>query len=166
LIGNADQSLCGAALKLTGSVESIAHRTDVIVGERRSATEKAANTLALQAGAKAEAAVRDVENLRAQVGKDVVRMLAKARDGLESDLAAARDGAGALVETARREVEANTRAVVGMGPQATLRRGFAIARGADDRPITSREAATEAAEFSVEFHDGAVPVAVRRSVEG
>jgi exodeoxyribonuclease VII large subunit len=115
---------------------------------------------------KAETAGRDDENLRAQFGKDVVRMIARARDGLECDLAAARDGAGALVEAGRREVEAYTRAVVGMGPQATLRRGFAIARGSDDRPITSCEAATQAAEFIVEFHDGAVPVAVRRSEGG
>jgi exodeoxyribonuclease VII large subunit len=150
LIGTAEQTLCEAVSKSTRSIQSITHRTEVIVGERRSATEKAANTLALQAGAKAEAAGRDVENLKAQVGKDVVRTIARARDGLECDLVAARDGAGALVETARREVDANTRAVVGMGPQATLLRGFAIARGSDDRPITSREAAAEAAEFEVE----------------
>jgi exodeoxyribonuclease VII large subunit len=53
LIGTAEQTLCEVASKLTGSVESIAHRTEVIVGEKTSAIEKAATTLALQARSKA-----------------------------------------------------------------------------------------------------------------
>jgi exodeoxyribonuclease VII large subunit len=65
-----------------------------------------------------------------------------------------------LVEAARREIEASTRIVVGLGPQATLRRGFAIVRDAENRPVTSRAAALEDAEFSVQFQDGTVPVAV------
>ena len=53
--------------------------------------------------------------------------------------------------------------VVGLGPQATLRRGFAIARDAENRPITSREAAVQSRAFTVQFHDGTVPVANRGS---
>jgi exodeoxyribonuclease VII large subunit len=138
LIGTAEQTLCDAASRLTGSIESIAHRTEVILGERRAAIENAANTLALQAKATAETAGRDVEGIKAQVGKDVVRMTTRARDELECDLAAVKGGAGPLIERAHNEVEANTRAVVGMGQQATLERGFAIVRDPSDRPITSR----------------------------
>ena len=81
---------------------------------------------------------------------------------LECDLAAVAGGAGSLVEAARKEIEASTRMVVGLGPQATLRRGFAIARDDEGRPVTSREEAVRLPSFQVQFHDGMVPVSNQR----
>jgi exodeoxyribonuclease VII large subunit len=48
--------------------------------------------------------------------------------------------------------------VVGLGPQSTLQRGFAIARDDENNPLTSKEAAMQHASFRVEFRDGAVAV--------
>jgi exodeoxyribonuclease VII large subunit len=51
------------------------------------------------------------------------------------------------------------RLIVGLGPQSTLQRGFAIVKSIHGRPITSRAAAIEHAEWAVQFHDGTVQVA-------
>jgi len=59
-----------------------------------------------------------------------------------------------------------SRLTLGLGTQATLQRGFAIAKDAEDRPITSREAAMRSPEFAVQFHDGTVPGSVRGSEGG
>jgi exodeoxyribonuclease VII large subunit len=48
--------------------------------------------------------------------------------------------------------------VVGLGPQSTLQRGFAIVRHDDDKPLTSRAAALSHATFQVEFRDGRLAV--------
>ncbi len=159
-IGTAGQTLCDAGFKLVQSIEVISHRSEVILSEQRAAIEGAANVVALQATAKAEAAGRDLAHLKAQMDRDTTRLVTKAVDDLDCNLDAVAQGAAALVEMARREIELNTRIVVGLGPQATLRRGFTIARDAEGHPITSRESAMSKPEFTVQFHDGTVPVAV------
>lgn len=55
--------------------------------------------------------------------------------------------------------------IVGMGPQSTLQRGFAIVRDDDDKPLTSREAAMNHTSFQVQFRDGRVSVQNLESVE-
>jgi exodeoxyribonuclease VII large subunit len=161
LLGAMEQTLCEADLRLTQSIEAIAHRSRLQLGEQRSAIEKLANSITLQSQAAIRAADLDLGHLKAQMGRDAIRVFTKAADDLDCDLDAVVQGARALVEAARREIEASNRIVVGLGPQATLRRGFAIAKDSEDRPITSRKAAMRSREFSVQFHDGTVPVANR-----
>lgn len=165
-LGTTERAACEAGLGLERSLEIVAHRCELGLAEARSAIEKAAGAVAMQAMAKAEAAGRDLESIRAGVVRDATRRVTGAADDLACDREAVADGATSLVESARREVEASTRLVVGLGPQATLRRGFALARDVQGRPITSRESAIGSSGFAVEFHDGAVPVAVRESREG
>jgi exodeoxyribonuclease VII large subunit len=56
--------------------------------------------------------------------------------------------------------------VVGLGPQATLRRGFTIARDQEGRPVTSREEAVRLLSLQVQFHDGLLTVANRQDDGG
>jgi len=161
LIEAADEALCQADLGLRRSMESLAHRSEVVLGDQRAAVERAAHAVALQATAKVDAAGRDLGHFKIQVGRDSMRLATKAGDDLKCDVDAVTEGAGALVKASRREIEANARIAVGLGPQATLRRGFAIVRDAEDRPVTSRAAAKANTEFAVQFHDGTLPVAVR-----
>jgi exodeoxyribonuclease VII large subunit len=161
LLGAMEQSLCEADLRLRQSIEAIAHRSRLQLGEQRSAIDKMVNSITLQSRAAIRAADLDLGYLKAQMSRDAIRMVTKAADDLDCDFDEVVQVARTLVETARREIEASTRIVVGLGPQATLRRGFAIARDSEDRPITSREAAMRSREFSVQFHDGSVPVANR-----
>jgi exodeoxyribonuclease VII large subunit len=166
LIGVADQALHEADLQMRQSMDAIAHRSQLLLGQQRAAIEKAANTVAWQVTAKTGAAGRDLAHVKAQMERDAARLVTKAAEDLDCSLAAVAQGARGLVEAAHREIEASTRIVVGLGPQATLRRGFAIARDTEDRPLTTREAAMRCREFAVQFQDGTVPVAVRESREG
>jgi len=67
-------------------------------------------------------------------------------------------GAISITDDARKDIESFARIIVGMGPQSTLQRGFAIARDYDDKPLTSREVAMNHASFQVQFRDGRVAV--------
>ena len=85
-------------------------------------------------------------------------MVTKAVDDLDKSLSLLESGAISITDDARKDIENFARIIVGMGPQSTLQRGFAIARDNDDKPLTSREAAMNHASFQVQFRDGRVAV--------
>jgi exodeoxyribonuclease VII large subunit len=47
--------------------------------------------------------------------------------------------------------------IVGMGPTATLRRGFAIVRS-EGKPVTSANSARLHVDMEIEYHDGRIAV--------
>jgi len=59
---------------------------------------------------------------------------------------------------ANREIESLCREILGLGPRATLNRGFAIARSADGQAIVSAEQAKQYPELNIEFRDGVISV--------
>jgi exodeoxyribonuclease VII large subunit len=61
---------------------------------------------------------------------------------------------------ARSEVEHRISEVLGLGPQQTLQRGYAIIR-ADRRVVTSAAMARAAGTLNIEFHDGQLDVTVQ-----
>jgi exodeoxyribonuclease VII large subunit len=77
-----------------------------------------------------------------------------------------RSGAGLALVSARYATESHARLVVGLGPGATLRRGFAIVRDADGRPVTNRESAAGQGTLDLEFRDGLLRVEVPDDHEG
>ena len=85
-------------------------------------------------------------------------MLTKAVDDLDKSLSLLESGAISITDDARKDIESFARIVVGLGPQSTLQRGFAIARDNDDKPLNSREAAMNHDTFQVQFRDGRVRV--------
>jgi len=85
-------------------------------------------------------------------------MVTKAVDDLDTSLSLLESGAISITDDARRDIENFARIVVGLGPQSTLQRGFAIARDDEDKPVTSREAAMNQVSFQVQFRDGRVAV--------
>ena len=73
-----------------------------------------------------EAVGRDLSHLHAQVAKDTNHLVIEAGDDLEvARDAISRDTTG-VIEDARKDIETFARIVVGLGPQSTLQRGFAI----------------------------------------
>jgi exodeoxyribonuclease VII large subunit len=70
------------------------------------------------------------------------------------------------LHAARKDVENLARVVVGLAPQSTLQRGFAIVRDDRDAPLASREAAIRHPFFRVEFRDGAIAVDNREYERG
>ena len=146
LIGTADQTLCEADLRLKQSMEIIAHRSQLQLGEQMAAIEKAASAISLQARSAVEAAGRDLRHHHVQIARERRRWLTIASDGLVAIYTSFTSGANSAAEAAKRDIETFARIVVGLGPHATLRRGFAIARDSEDRPITSRESAMRSPE--------------------
>jgi exodeoxyribonuclease VII large subunit len=166
LIGTTDQTLCDAHLNLDQSMEGIAHRTQLRLREQMSAIERTSEAIVLQAEARIEAEGRDLDHQQAIMVRETVRWITKARDELDCGLTALSKRTTDLFEAAHREIEGHTRMIVGMGPQATLRRGFSMVRDVENRPVTSRDAAMRNPEFTVQFHDGSLTVTNQDYVEG
>jgi exodeoxyribonuclease VII large subunit len=122
---------------MKGAIETVVHRAQLQPGEQVVAVERAASVVSLKSEAAVESLVCNLDHALTEV----------------------RRGSLAMVENASTKVGAHMRLIVGLGPQSTLQRGFSIAKKYDGRPISSREAASQNAEFSVHFHDGAVQVA-------
>jgi exodeoxyribonuclease VII large subunit len=57
-------------------------------------------------------------------------------------------------------IEGLAREILGVGPKATLSRGFSLARDEKGQPITSAQKARAIQQFDLEFHDGEVTVKV------
>ncbi|MDB5350081.1 MAG: exonuclease large subunit [Planctomycetota bacterium] len=166
LIGTADQTLCEARLATKQSIEAIAHRTELRLGDERAAIEKAADAIALQAEARIEAAGRDLDRHKGQMVREAGRWVTTASAALGDARNSIETGSASICKDAHARTETFARLVVGLGPQATLRRGFSIVRDYDDKPITCREAAVRTPTFVVQFHDGDVPVTNRQFMEG
>lgn len=62
------------------------------------------------------------------------------------------------IDEAGHEIEALAREILGVGPEATLRRGFALARDPRGKPLTSRRDALQEKRLALEFHDGVLGV--------
>jgi exodeoxyribonuclease VII large subunit len=59
---------------------------------------------------------------------------------------------------ARTQVEHRVQTIVGLGPEATLRRGYAIARDPENRPVGSKGEAVRHQELQLQFRDGEIAV--------
>ena len=62
------------------------------------------------------------------------------------------------LDEAGHEIEALAREILGVGPEATLRRGFALVRDPRGQPLTSRRNALREKRLALEFHDGVLGV--------
>jgi exodeoxyribonuclease VII large subunit len=158
LIDGAQRTLSDAEFGIARQTESIAQRAQLLVNDERSEIQRLAHALILKAQGGLDAAGRELDQLKTQVGRDTGRMVVKAVDDLDNARTVVETGAISITDSARKEIENLARIVVGLGPQSTLQRGFAIARDDQNAPLTSRDAALKQASFRVEFRDGAVAV--------
>jgi len=156
--GGAEQTLCDAKLGVARLLETITQKTQIQLESERSEMERLAHTVTLKAQTRLDAAAFDLNQIKTQVGRDAGRMVTKAVDDLDKSLSLIENAAISITDDARKDIESLARIIVGMGPQSTLQRGFAIARDNDDKPLTSREAAMRHASFQVQFRDGRVRV--------
>ena len=158
LINGAEQTISDAQVGVTRFLESISQRTEIQLETQRSEIQRLAHTLTLKAQGRIDAAVLDLDQIKTQVGKDIDRMVSKAVEDLNKCLDLVESGTNSVIDEARKDIENFARIIVGMGPQSTLQRGFAIARDAEDKPLTSRETAMTLTSFQVQFRDGRVSV--------
>jgi exodeoxyribonuclease VII large subunit len=158
VIDGAEKALCDAELGVARLLESITQRTQIQLETERSEIARLVHTVTLKAQTRLDSAVLDLDQIKTQFGRDAGRMITKAVDDLDESLSLLESGAISITDDARKDIENFARIIVGMGPQSTLQRGFAIARDNDDKPLTSREAAMNHASFQVQFRDGRVVV--------
>ena len=158
VVDGAEKAMCDATLSVTRLLETITQKTQIQLGNERSEIERLVHTVTLKAQGRLDAAGRDLDQIKSQVGRDTGRMVTKAVDDLDKSLALIENGVISITDAAQKDIENFARIVVGLGPQSTLQRGFAIARDEEDKPLTSREAAMNHASFQVQFRDGRVAV--------
>ena len=158
VIDGAEKAMCDAKLGVTRLLETITQRTQIQLESERSEVERLVHTVTLKAQTRLDAAALDLDQIKTQVGRDAGRMVTKAVDDLDKSLSLLESGAISITDDARKDIENFARIIVGMGPQSTLQRGFAIARDNEDKPLTSREAAMNHDTFQVQFRDGRVAV--------
>ena len=84
------------------------------------------------------------------------RQIAEADQGLVALLTTIGHFSRQRLGEAEFAVESLAREVLGLGPKATLRRGFALVRNAGGAPISSAAEAAEAGKLDIEFRDGRV----------
>jgi len=158
VIAGAGKAMSDAKLGVARLLETITQRTQIQLESERSEIARLVHTVALKAQTRLDAAALDLDQMKTQVGRDTGRMVTKAVDDLDQSLSLLESGAISIIDDGRKDIESFARIIVGMGPQSTLQRGFAIARDNEDKPLTSREAAMNHASFQVQFRDGRVAV--------
>ena len=158
LIDGTETAIGDAELGVIRLLESISQKAHLQLESERSEIERLAHTVTLKAQGRIDAAAIDLDQIKALVGRDTDRMITKAVEDLDKCLDLVESGTISLTDEARKDVENFARIIVGMGPQSTLQRGFAIVRDDDDKPLTSREAAMKDASFQVQFRDGKLAV--------
>jgi exodeoxyribonuclease VII large subunit len=158
VIDGAENAISDAKLGVTRLIESMTQKTQIQLETERSEVDRMVHTVTLKSQNRLDAAGRDLDQVKTQVGRDAGRMVAKAEDELDKSVSLLEVGASAITDDAQKDIESFARIVVGLGPQSTLQRGFAIARDDEDKPLTSRDAAMNHASFQVQFRDGRVAV--------
>lgn len=139
-------------------LESVTQQAQIQLETERSELERLAQSVRLQWENWLDAVERDLVQTKSHVEWDTDRMMSMASDGLDQSISGLVNGASTIAAGAGKDIENFARIVVGLGPQSTLQRGFAIARDDDNKPLTSREAAMNNASFQVQFRDGSVAV--------
>lgn len=157
-VSAADQVACEAGFQLKSAVDGVTHRARFLLSDQAAGVDRAADVIALKSEAAVEAVKSHLEHGATEIQRESRRLVVKASAELECGYSDVGTVSFAMVRGAGSLVAGHVRLVVGLGPQSTLQRGFSIAKSIDGHPITSREAASKNAEFTVQFQDGAVRV--------
>ena len=158
VIQGAEKAMNDSKLGVARLLESVTQQAQIQLETERSELERLAQSVRLQWENWLDAVERDLVQTKSHVEWDTDRMMSMASDGLDQSISGLVNGASTIAAGAGKDIENCARIVVGLGPQSTLQRGFAIARDDDNKPLTSREAAMNNASFQVQFRDGSVAV--------
>lgn len=159
VISQADQAILQARQGICQGSEQVSQRALLHIQQERSEVQQIAQTIHFQAEAAVQACQQQADRFQADLQRDTRRLIETAASQIADARTELEVNVSQTLEQASREIGAHVRLVVGMGPAATLQRGFAIARDESGRPITSRAEAARCPRFEVEFRDGRLPVA-------
>lgn len=104
------------------------------------------------------AVMTEITRYRDSLMSDTFHTLTTIELGLEQVRQSVMQYAALRITDAENRVKGLGREILGLGPKATLNRGFAIARTIDGVPIVSAEQAKQYPELNIEFRDGILKV--------
>jgi exodeoxyribonuclease VII large subunit len=108
-----------------------------------------------------QAAEHALELHRQQLEQMSLRRIAEAEQNLRAGVATVGHFAQQRLAEAEFAIESLARELLGLGPKATLQRGFALVRGKSGGVISSVAEAEKAGTLDIEFHDGHVRARVQ-----
>lgn len=127
---------------------------DEVAHTRTDTPSKAAALIVRTAAQAAAQAQEDAGTVRAHAAQ----ILVDADAGAQWALDRARTAATRHVDRAAQDVDALMRQALGLTPQRTLARGYALVRGADGQPVTRAAQVRAGDTLTLEWTDGTVPV--------
>lgn len=145
---------------------ALSHRAQLFLQSSASEVERMNREVIDRANARLVGVESGLGALRDRAALGASRRIALGDAGASALFRASLDATYAVLRMARTALESYARQVVGLGPGATLQRGFAVVRDPGGRPVTSREAARAAKSLSLEFRDGTLDVDVREERGG
>jgi exodeoxyribonuclease VII large subunit len=101
-----------------------------------------------------------------EVQQLTLRRIAEVDQSLEASLTTMQHFGQQRLGEAEQAIEALAREVLGLGPQATLQRGFALVRDGGGMAISSVAAAENAKALDIEFRDGSIRAEVTSPLSG
>ena len=127
---------------------------DEVAHTRTDTPSKAAALIVRTVAAAAAQAQEDARSIRQQAAQ----VLVDADAGAQWQLDRVRAAAQRRAEAAHAQTDALMRQALGLTPQRTLQRGYALVRGPNGEPVTRAASVERGQPLTLHFQDGAVPV--------
>lgn len=160
LVTGADRAIERAAVRLATSKEAVGQLSVRQVEREDAAIEKMVQAVALNASKSIAIAEFGAGEMRDRVVSAGHHSAVLAGSKLDDAVGRVMRGAQALRKDAGNRIDSFVQRIVCVGPEATLKRGYAIARDRDGRPLTTKKQAAALPVFQVEFQDGRLGVEV------
>lgn len=154
-----------AEAHIAGTRDSVEQAAGLGVERQAAAIDRMAQAVALNAARRIEIAGSQIDRDREQAARAVAHRIVLAASRLDDLVGWLARGAEASRRDAATRVESFVQRIVGLGPQATLRRGYAIARDRGGRPLGTRRQAEGQPMLELQFQDGRLRVE-NRAVPG
>jgi exodeoxyribonuclease VII large subunit len=153
-----DRAIERGGVQLAGAWESVKQTAGLGVERQTGTIDQIVQAVALKASKRIELAGSEIDRDRERVVHAVGHRIALASNRLGDVVGRLARGAESIRQDAGRRIEFFVQRIVGLGPEATLRRGYAIVRDEDGRPLGSRKQAEVQPVLELEFQDGRLRV--------
>ena len=144
--------------QLAGSWESVRQTARLRVERQMAAIDQLGQAMTLNASRRIVLAQSEIERDRDRVTRAGHHRLSLAGSKLGDALGHLLRSAEAIRRDAGTRIEFFVQRIVGLGPEATLRRGYAIVRDPAGQPLGSRSQAETQPVLELEFQDGRLRV--------
>jgi exodeoxyribonuclease VII large subunit len=160
---DADGRCCDAEVALQRAVDRLGHRAQMALAARESDVGELGRVVLTRTASRLDETQGALDVLSDCITRDAGHQAALAATSLDHQAEDVCSGTASALRAARTAVEMQAGRVLGLGPEATLRRGFTLVHDAEGKPVTSRATAAEHRELHIQFHDGTLRVENREN---